>query len=67
VCFAFVAFIFRRLYAKNATSAIMIIPTEQATPIAMPRFIPGKAESSSGACVTTSGVEEVSVDVEESG
>lgn len=35
----------------------MMIPTEQATPIAMPRFIPGNAESSAGSVETTSGGE----------
>lgn len=59
---------FRRLYAKNARSATIMIPTEQATPIAMPRFIPGNADSSGGAVGTTSGGEvSVGVDSVESG
>ena len=40
-----------------------MMPTEQATPIAIPRFIPGRGESSAGAVVTTPGPE-VSVGVD---
>lgn len=33
----------------------MMIPTEHATPIAMPRFIPGSVELSAGSVSTTIG------------